>query len=37
MIHVERSAGIFRLAFGVGDRAPKHFLDIASGALLREP
>ena len=35
-VHVQRLAGIFRLAFGVGDGAAQRLLNILGHALLRE-
>ncbi len=37
VIDVERRAGVFRLALGVGNRAAQHLFDVARRALLGEP
>jgi len=37
LVHVERRAGVFGLAFRVGDGAAQHFFDVLRGALGGEP
>ncbi len=36
LVHVERRAGIFGLAFGIGDGAAQHLFNVLRGTLLRE-